>query len=124
MNYYRLISFEHTLNIVVCAGYVVDCELAVSCGTECLRFLVQSELPLERVERSIEEFIVCAHNDLRDMSIEQFERHRSAAVELLRVRPKTLFTQAGRYWGAIVSHLYHFDRGTYYMSDLFYYLIK
>ena len=95
------------------------CSRFISCGTEYLKFLVQSEASLERVENSVEEFIVHANAELRDMNEEHFKRHRSAAIEQLRVKPKTLVEQAKRYWKEITNHLYHFDRSIFFIKFVF-----
>lgn len=113
-----IISFYVILSVYLFAGYIVHCSERRSHGCLYLRFLVQSERSLEHVERRIETFVASAHNMLRDMSSEEFERNKQAVIQRLRVKPKKLSGQAEHFWAEIVTQDYNFDRRTYFL--LFY----
>lgn len=47
---------------------------------------------------------------LKDMSIEEFERHKEALAARRLEKPKQLGAQSNTYWLEITAQQYHFDR--------------
>jgi len=91
-------------------GYIVFSGVRRAHGVQGLRFIVQSEKSPEYVDGRIEAFLHSIESTLKDMSSDEFERHKTALAVRRLEKPKQLSHRALRYWSEITSGDYFFDR--------------
>lgn len=91
-------------------GYIVFCGPRKNCGAQGVRIIVQSNRHPAYVEERIENFLKVMRQQLENMSLEEFERHKSALAALKLEKPKRLSAQFSRYLNEISLQQYHFAR--------------
>jgi insulysin len=92
-------------------GYIVGMQAGASSKFNYLIAVVQTEFPPDYTRSKIDEFI----NEkfafvLNDLEQDEFDRCRSGLLSELKVKPKNLGEEMGRYAGALSSRTFDFDR--------------
>lgn len=75
-----------------------------------VRVIVQSTKHPSFVEEKIEEFLQNMVTTIKDMTDEEFEKHKEALTTLKMEKPKLMRSQFRLFWGEIFSASYHFER--------------
>lgn len=99
-------------------GYIVFSGVRRAHGVQGLRFIVQSEKPPTYVDGRIEAFLHSMEQTLKDMSAEEYERHKTALAVRRQEKPKQLSHRAVRYWSEITTGQYFFDRDDMEVEEL------
>lgn len=91
-------------------GYIVWSGLRRTNGTQGLRLIVQSDKHPQYVEERMDLFMKSMQDHIKNMTEEQFNKHKeSLAVNRLE-KPKIMSTLSSIFWHEISSQLYNFDR--------------
>lgn len=91
-------------------GYIVFSGIRRASGVQGLRIIVQSDKHPQFVDQRIEAFLVTMSDYIRNLSQEEFLRHREALAAHRLEKPKRLGARTARYWLEINSQQYNFDR--------------
>ncbi|XP_030755591.1 insulin-degrading enzyme [Sitophilus oryzae] len=91
-------------------GYIVFSGVRKSNGVQGLRIIVQSDRHPTYLDGRIEEFLEGMLTYIKDMSEEEYLRHREALACHRLEKPKQLSALSNRFWGEITSQQYHFTR--------------
>ncbi|VDO93362.1 unnamed protein product [Soboliphyme baturini] len=91
-------------------GYIVFSGVRRSNGTQGIHFIVQSSRTPDYVEQRVEAFIEQMMGEIKNMSEEEFQKHKSALETKRLEKPKKLSALAKKYWSEISSEQYNFDR--------------
>eukprot|EP00930_Biecheleria_cincta_P060414 TRINITY_DN46081_c0_g1_i1.p1 TRINITY_DN46081_c0_g1~~TRINITY_DN46081_c0_g1_i1.p1 ORF type:complete len:865 (-),score=102.74 TRINITY_DN46081_c0_g1_i1:39-2288(-) len=93
-------------------GYIVSASAhSDQHGFVGLRFVVQSEKPMEEVFTKVRDWVGCAWQHLADgLTENEFEEYRGALISRLRETPKSLGEEFGANWVAVASRSFNFSR--------------
>lgn len=91
-------------------GYIVFSGIRRSNGAQGLRIIVQSDRHPAFVDQRVETFLAKMGEHIRQISDEEFERHREALAAQRLEKPKRLASLSARFWSEIISQQYNFDR--------------
>lgn len=91
-------------------GYIVFSGIRRSNGVQGLRIIVQSDRHPAYVDQRVEAFLANMGEHIRQISDEEFERHREALAAQRLEKPKRLASLSARFWSEIISQQYNFDR--------------
>ncbi|CAB3224482.1 unnamed protein product [Arctia plantaginis] len=99
-------------------GYIVFSGVRRSNGVQGLRFIVQSDRHPEFLEQRIEAFIQNSLDYLKNMSEEEFCKHRAALAAQRLEKPKRMSSKASQLWSEITGQVYNFDRARVEVEQL------
>lgn len=91
-------------------GYIVFCGPRKNCGAQGIRIIVQSNRHPAYVEERIENFLKVMKQQLENMPLEEFERHKKALAAIKLEKPKRLSAQFSKFLNEISLQQYHFNR--------------
>uniref|UniRef100_A0A915HZW7 Insulin-degrading enzyme n=1 Tax=Romanomermis culicivorax TaxID=13658 RepID=A0A915HZW7_ROMCU len=91
-------------------GYIVFSGLRRSNGCQALRFIVQGDKTPDFMDSRLEAFLIQMEETLKNMSHEDFEKHKTALANIRLERPKKLSSMALKLWNEITAEQYHFSR--------------
>ncbi|KAK3939917.1 Metalloenzyme, LuxS/M16 peptidase-like protein [Diplogelasinospora grovesii] len=90
-------------------GYIVYSSCRASATTYGFRFIIQSEKTAPYLETRIEAFLVSMATAIREMSDEEFEKHKRSLIVKRLEKPKHLDQETSRHWSQIQSEYYDFE---------------
>ncbi|XP_067129485.1 insulin-degrading enzyme [Centruroides vittatus] len=91
-------------------GYIVFSGVRRASGVQGVHIIVQSDKSPAYVDSRIEAFLIFIEKHLSEMSIQEFEAHKSALAAKRLEKPKKLVYLTGKYWNEITLRQYNFDR--------------
>lgn len=91
-------------------GYIVFSGIRRVNGVQGLRIIVQSDRHPSYLDYRIEQFLKEMLENMKNMSDDEYLRHREALAVHRLEKPKQLSAQTNIYWSEIVAQQYHFDR--------------
>ncbi|CAG9815290.1 unnamed protein product [Phaedon cochleariae] len=91
-------------------GYIVFSGVRRSNGVQGLRIIIQSDRHPNYLDSRIEAFLESMMDYIKDMSDDEFLRHREALAAQRLEKPKQLSSLTNRFWLEITAQQYHFDR--------------
>ncbi|XP_065350634.1 insulin-degrading enzyme-like [Cloeon dipterum] len=91
-------------------GYIVQLTHDRHSSSQGVGIVVQSDKLVPYVQRKIKEFLRNMKSYLKEMSDEEFERHKKALAALRLEKPKKMKNLTSRYWAEISDQTYCFDR--------------
>lgn len=91
-------------------GYIVFSGIRRANGVQGLRIIVQSDRHPTFIDQRVENFLKKMGEHIRQISDEEFERHREALAAQRLEKPKRLASLSARFWAEIISQQYNFDR--------------
>ncbi|CAH8476306.1 unnamed protein product [Schistosoma turkestanicum] len=91
-------------------GYIVQAGIRRSNKLQGFRILVQSTYHPDKIEKSIEEFLLNVNKLLEDMSDEEFNVHVQSLLTHLLEKPRGMQDRFERLWSEIACRHYNFKR--------------
>ena len=99
-------------------GYIVFSGVRRASGVQGLRVIVQSDRHPEYLDSRIEAFLHSMDEHLEKMSVDEFERNKTALADKRLEKPKKLSARTAKLWSEIVTQLYNFGRDQIEVDEL------
>lgn len=99
-------------------GYLVDCLIRRTNGTQGIKFVVESTKHPEFIEERIRMFLISMTFKIEEMGTEKFENHKQALMVKKLQNPLTLASQFWQFHREIANQQYHFNRANVEASIL------
>lgn len=80
--------------------------------------IVQSDKHPSYVDDRVEDFLAKMYDYIKEMSEEEFSRHKEALAARRLEKPKRLSALTTQFWAEITSQQYHFDRSNVEVAHL------
>ena len=99
-------------------GYIVFSGVRRASGVQGLRVIVQSDRHPDYLDTRIEAFLHSMDEHIEKMSVEEFERNKTALADKRLEKPKKLSARTAKLWSEIVTQLYNFERDQIEVDEL------